>query len=575
MILAGVLIGAVLFWALMYRVMGGFLVRRLQVDPQRPTPAQAMADGVDYVPTHPLILFGHHFSSIAGAGPIVGPIIAGLAFGWLPALLWIVVGAALVGGIHDFCALLASVRHRGETIGQVCRRYLDPQAYHMLLAFIWLAMIYVLVAFLDLTASSFAPAAPALTQQGGAVATASVIYIGLAAAFGWLVYRWRVRLWVASVVFVPMVFGAVAVGIGWPLTAEQMPALFGSAKHTWSALLLVYCFVASVLPVWLLLQPRDYLSAYLLVACLVGGAVGLVVSGLTGRAEVTYPAFLGWQDAQLGWLFPALFITIACGAISGFHSIVASGTTSKQLACETDAKPVAYGAMLVEGVLAVVALAAVMILSSKPAGQTPVAVFAGGIGTFFSSLGIPASVASTFGLLAVSTFLLTTLDTCTRLGRFIFQEFFGLAGTAGRLVSTAATLAIPGILVFVQVKGPDGKVLPAWQMIWPAFGATNQLLGALALMVVLLWLAQTRQRAGFVVAPMLFMFASTLTALGLLAYRHFAEAGGNWYVGGVSAVMGLLALGLMGNAAWRLWRHRQSVSREVVPVTERAGRAVS
>lgn len=567
MMLAGILIGAVLFWAVMYRVMGGFLARRLGVDAQRETPAQTMRDGVDYVPTHPLILFGHHFSSIAGAGPIVGPIFAGLAFGWLPAFLWILIGAALVGGVHDFCALMASVRHRGETIGQVCRRYLNPKAYHMLLAFIWLAMIYVLVAFLDLTASSFAPATAALVNQGGAVATASMMYIGLALVFGVLVYRWRVSWWMASLVFVPLVFGAVAVGTWWPLTADQMPVWFGSAKNTWSVILLVYCFVASVLPVWLLLQPRDYLSAYLLVVCLVGGAVGLVISGVTGHVEVQYPAFLGWQNAQLGWLFPALFITIACGAISGFHSIVASGTTSKQLARETHAKPVSYGAMLVEGVLAVVALSAVMILSGRPEGKTPVAVFASGIGTFFSVFGIPASVASTFGLLAVSTFLLTTLDTCTRLGRFIFQEFFGLGGAWGRFMATAATLVIPGVLVFVEVTGPDGKVIPAYQMIWPAFGATNQLLGALALMVVLLWLVQTGQRAGFVVVPMLFMFASTLTALGLLAHRHLTSASGNLYVGVVSLLMGVLALGLVGSAAWRLVRHRLRDEPAAVPVT--------
>lgn len=568
--LAGVLVGAVLFWAVMYRVVGGFLVRRLQVDAQRETPARAMQDGVDYVPTHPVILFGHHFSSIAGAGPIVGPIFAGLAFGWLPAFLWILIGAALVGGVHDFCALMASVRHRGETIGQVCRRYLDPKAYHMLLAFIWLAMIYVLVAFLDLTASSFAPPAAGMVKQGGAVATASMVYIGLAVVFGLLVYLARVRLWVASLVFVPLVFGAVALGTWWPLTAEQMPALLGSAKNTWSLILLGYCFVASVLPVWLLLQPRDYLSAYLLVACLVGGALGLVVGGLTGHVEVQYPAFIGWQDAQLGWLFPALFITIACGAISGFHSIVASGTTSKQLARETDARPVSYGAMLVEGVLAVVALSAVMILSSKPAGQTPVAVFANGMGTFLSVFGIPAPVASTFGLLAVSTFLLTTLDTCTRLGRFIFQEFFGLTGLAGRLGATVATLAIPGVLVFVQVTGPDGKAIPAYQMIWPAFGATNQLLGALALMVVLLWLVQTRQRAGFVVLPMLFMFASTLTALALLAYRHLTTPSGNLYVGVVSLLMGLLAVGLIGNAVWRLVNHRAQAETGMAAISEKA-----
>lgn len=563
-----VMILAVAFWAVMYRRAGRYLTQAVAVDDARPTPAQTLNDRMDFVPTRALILFGHHFSSIAGAGPIVGPIIAGLAFGWLPALLWIVLGAALVGGIHDFTALMASVRHRGETIGQVCRRYLDPLAYYSLLAFIWLAMIYVLIVFLDLTAASFAPESPALWRQGGAVATAALLYIVLAALFGWVVYRWKWPLGRASVVFVPLVFGALWAGQIYPLSADKIPPLFGTARGMWDVVLVGYCFLASVLPVWLLLQPRDYLSAYLLVVCLVGGAAGVLISGLGGQVQVEYPMFLGWNHDKLGYLFPALFVTVACGAMSGFHSIVASGTTSKQLARESDAQPVAYGGMLLEGVLALVSLSAVMILTAQPIGQTPVAVFAQGIGRFFRVFGVPAELATTFGLLAVSTFLLTTLDTCTRLGRFVFQEFFGLTGALGRYVGTAATLVIPAMMVFVKVTGPDGKPIPAWQAIWPAFGATNQLLGALALLVVFAWLRTTGRKVWFVFWPMVFMFATTLTALGQLVYRNLTVAGGNWYVGGVSAVMGLLALALIGNAAWRLWGRPRPLS---VGVTETAG----
>ncbi|MCG3148374.1 MAG: Peptide transporter CstA [Verrucomicrobiae bacterium] len=569
--IAVLLVGVLAVFVIAYRVVGRFLERETQMDAARPTPAHASQDGVDFVPTHPLILFGHHFSSIAGAGPIVGPIIAGLAFGWGPALLWVVVGAVLVGGIHDFTTLLASVRHRGETIGQVCKRYLDPLAYHALLAFIWLAMIYVLIVFLDLTATSFAPESPKLLHEGGAVATASVVYIGLAVLFGVAVYRWKLSLLTASVVFVPLVFVGMWVGHVWPWTADQVPAWFGSAKNTWSVGLLGYCFLAAVLPVWVLLQPRDYLSSYLLVACLVGGAVGILVGGGSGSLPLEYPAFRGWRDAQLGYVFPALFITVACGAMSGFHSIVASGTTSKQLANERDARPVAYGGMLVEGVLAVVALAAVMVLAQAPAGQTPVAVFALGMGKFLGVFGINPQLATTFGLLAVSTFLLTTLDTCTRLGRFIVQEFFGLTGTVGRYVGTAATLAIPAVMVFVQIEGPTGQPMPAWKAIWPAFGATNQLLGALALLVVYSWLRHAGRKTWYVFVPMVFMCGTTLTALTQLVYQNLLTPGGSRFIGGVSAVMGLLAVALLVNAGWRLRKlARQRAGVTPVAVTETA-----
>ncbi len=536
-----------------YRLYGGFLERKFQLDLRRPTPAHKQNDGVDYVPTRPVILFGHHFSSIAGAGPIVGPIIAGLAFGWLPALLWIVIGAVFIGGVHDYATLVASVRHRARSIGQVCRDYLSPATYYMLLIFTWVAMVYVIIVFLDLTATSFVPTGNEAVEQGGAVATASLLYISLAVLFGVAIYRFGLSLARGSLIFVPLVFVALWVGLRLPLTADLIPAVGGSAKNTWSLLLLGYCFAASVLPVWLLLQPRDYLSAYLLFASLGGGALGAVLAGMTGQVAVSYPMFRGWSDGQLGLLYPALFVTVACGAISGFHSMVASGTTSKQLDNEKSARPVAYGGMLTEGLLAVVALATVMILAQKPAaGQTPVSIFAGGIGKFVGVFGVSPQVGTTFGLLAISTFLLTTLDTCTRLARFILEELLKFRGTVGRLLSTGLTLLLPAVMVFVEIPGPQGTPIPAWKAIWPAFGATNQLLGALALLVVYTWLRHQGRRAVYILIPMVFMFVTTLTALALLVQRNLFGAG-SVFVGSVSLVLAVLGVAVLVNSLVRLW----------------------
>ena len=520
---------------------GRLLEKWLSVNPARPTPAWTQRDGVDYVPTSAPVLFGHHFSSIAGAGPIVGPIIAGLAFGWLPALIWILVGAIFVGGVHDFSALMASLRHQGRSIGEICREYFSPSVYRIFLIFTWFALVYVQIVFIDLTSSGFAPAAAEMARQGGSVATASIFYIFLAVIFGLLLYRLRLPLLAATVIFVPMVFAGLWLGTQLPLVPEMIPAFRGSVKNTWNLILLGYCFIASILPVWLLLQPRDYLSSFLLFACLVAGGAGLIFSGAAGTVGLNYPAFLGWHDAHLGFLFPALIITVACGAVSGFHSLVASGTTSKQLDSERSARPVSYGAMMVEGVLALLALATVMMISSPSTGRSPVAVFGAGIGVLLAGFGLPAELATVFGLLAVSTFLLTTLDTCTRLGRFVFQEFFGIEGVWARMAATAATLALPAVVIFITIKGPEGIPIPAWQAIWPAFGATNQLLASLALLVVYVWLRRGRRRVNFILLPMVFIFTATMIALAQLAWTNLIHRG-NLFLGGASLVLSLLAL---------------------------------
>ena len=559
-----IFVGGCVFMGLAYVFYGRFLERELEVDDAKETPAHTLYDNMDYVPTATPILFGHHFSSIAGAGPIVGPVIAGLAFGWGPALLWILLGSVFIGGVHDFTSLIASIRHRGRSIGQLCKDLLNPFAYYLFLIFIWFTLMYVLIVFLDLTALSFAPvpvaAGPASdaimlqARQGGAVATASIFYIVLAILFGLSIYKLKVHISVATVVFVSLVFAGLWFGNRFPLSAQNIPPFLGSVKNTWNLVLIVYCFGASILPVWILLQPRDYLSSFLLYSSLLGGAVGLVVSGFMGKVAINYPAFIMVNDPQLGFIFPTLFVTVACGAVSGFHSIVASGTTAKQLDRESSALKVGYGSMLVEGCLALLALAAVMMLTRKSSDQ-PVAVFAQGLAQFLSVFGLKSSIAVTFGMLAVSTFLLTTLDTCTRLCRFIFEELFNLRGPLARYLGTFAALLVPSIMVFREIPGPGGKLMPAWKAIWPAFGAANQLLAALALLVVYAWLKRSGRRAWYVLIPMVFMCATTITALSQLVLQNLLGRG-SLLIGAVSLVLDLLAIALVIDTYLHVRRRR-------------------
>lgn len=548
-----------------YVVYGHLLSKWLGIDNERRTPAHVFTDGVDYVPAHTPVLFGHHFSSIAGAGPIVGPILAALWFGWLPALLWIVVGAILVGGVHDFTALVASIRHRGRSIGEICKAYLSPFTYRVFLAFIWFTLVYVLIVFLDLTAATFAPPDlndAAAVATGGATATASLLYILIALVFGLVVTRLKVSFRVATLMFVPLVFLALYIGTKAPLSATALPTPFYQhPKYTWAAILLVYCFVASITPVWVLLQPRDYLSSFLLFACLVGGGLGLLISGLGGNAPIQFPHFLGWwKDStdHSGFIFPLLFITVACGAVSGFHSIVASGTSAKQLPREKAARPVAYGGMLVEGVLALIALAGIMLLKQHAdlQGIPATKLFAQGISTFFAAFGISKTMGTTFGLLAISTFLLTTLDTGTRLSRFIVEEFFGLRDPRWRYVSTVVTLVLPAVIVFMRFPAPgkEDVFIPAWRLIWPVFGTTNQLLAGLALLVVFVWLAHERRPKLYVLLPMVFMLATAGTMLISLVTRNLLRDGGQKLIGSICLVLMILAILVIADTV-RLWKN--------------------
>jgi len=520
-------ISALVLLGLGYRYYGRFLKKQLDLDDSRTTPAVELADGVDFVPASKSVLLGHHFSSIAGAGPIVGPIVAAKAFGWGPALIWIVIGAIFIGCVHDLTALVASIRHKARSIAEIARLRMSPLSYRLFLLFIWFALIYVLAVFVDLTASTFVKTVPltgGAEVRGGSVATASILYILLAVILGFVLYRLKVRTSVATLIFVPLVFLTIAVGWWLPIDASVVPGLLrDDPATTWIVVLIAYCLVASMLPVWFLLQPRDYLSSFLLYACVFGGLAGLIVGGV--QFEVRLPAYLGFEHASLGLLFPALFINIACGACSGFHSIVASGTTAKQLSRETDAIPIAYGAMIIEGVLACIAvMALVTALPDDPSLQNPMLAFAAGIGRFTAALGIPQVAGTTFGLLAVSTFLLTTLDTATRLGRYVFEEFcdglIKLGPRTLRAVATLATISVPLVLALIQLRDTQGNLVPSWKAIWPVFGATNQLLAALALMVVTVWLAHLGKPRWYTAIPGALVLVISLVALVQLVWRH-------------------------------------------------------
>lgn len=528
-----IVIASAVILVVAYATYGRLLGRLLRLDDARPVPAQALRDGIDYEPTSPRYLLGQHISAIAAAGPIVGPILAGAAFGWLPALLWILIGSIFVGGVHDLGALVASVRHKARSIAEVVRDHMSRRAYLLLLGFIYIALIYIIVAFTDIVAASFV-GTQALEDgsmvSGPGVASTSLMYLAIAVGMGLALRFARLRLSVATVVALPLVGLTIWLGQRLPLDLGGWLGLGEvAATRLWGVLLLGYCLVAGAVPLWLLLQPRGYLGGWFMYLALFAGAGGLIVASLTGAATIQYPAFRGFSDAAGQPLVPILFITIACGACSGFHCLIASGTTSKQLRRESDARLVGYGSMLIEGMIAVVSLCCVMILTVEAAkGLQPNAIYAKGVGSFVAVLGVPVALAVSFALLAFTTFVYDTLDVCTRLGRFIVQELTGLRGALGRWLGTSITAGVPVIFLLTTPLGPDGRPVPAWRLFWPLFGASNQLLAGLALMGITVWLWRTR-RARWVWPvlglPMLFMYVMSTWALLRFVTEGFFAAG--------------------------------------------------
>jgi carbon starvation protein len=526
-----------------YRLYGGWVARHFSFDDSRETPAHRHADGIDFVPTRPFYLFAQHFSAIAAAGPIAGPILACQAFGWLPCLVWISLGVVLIGAVHDFSTLAASVRHGARSIAEIAREHLGSRAGRALMGFIWIALIYVIVAFADITAASFVTGTDELTQgnvafnPGGAVAAASIMYLGLSVVLG-LVQRFlKPPLWLATVLFVPATFG-----VAW-LGTHVSHALILDHK-TWGVLILAYCAVASVVPVWALLQPRGYLGGFVLYSALLVGVIGLLFGGYS----VQQPAFKGWDvGGMTGTLFPFLFVTIACGACSGFHGLVCSGTTCKQIEKESHIRPIGYGAMLAEGFVALIALTTIMIAAPNAIqGLAPGTIYGNGIGQFLTILigQDQLAFAVTFGAMAFSTFVFDTLDVSMRLGRYLLQELFAWRGRASAFVATLATVAIPCYFIAFGEKG-------TWLKFWTLFGASNQLLAALSLLVITVWLHQARRRIAFTLWPMLFVLTITLWSLTKLLIANLRAAHGVdiAFINAVSAAaLTLLALFLVASA---------------------------
>jgi len=527
---------------LAYRIYGNLLARLLKLDPTTPVPAVTMRDDNDYMPIEPKFLLSQHFSAIAAAGPIVGPILAGVMFGWAPALIWILVGSVFIGGVHDITALIASVRHKARSIAEVVAQYMTKRSYLLFLTFIWVALVYIIVAFTDVVAGSFVgeqELADGSIIRGGGTATSSLLYLALPIIMGLLLRYTKLTVGWATIIFLPLVLAAIYVG---PLIPFDLAATFGmsnaAAVKTWDVLLLVYCLIAAVVPVWMLLQPRGHLGGYFLFIAMGAAMLGILIGGVKGWvtgessvATINFSNFKGWTSDDGKALVPMLFITIACGACSGFHCLIASGTTSKQLRHEGDAKLIGYGAMLMEGIVAIVSLGCVMILmtDSATAKLAPGAIYANGLGTFLGELGIPMSLGYSFGLLAFTTFVYDTLDVCTRLGRYIIEELTGLKGKVGAWVGTGITAIVPLIFLLLPPQiNANGKPIPAWRVFWDLFGASNQLLAALALVGITVWLWRTRrQKWVWLVTglPAVWMYIVSMWALCIFVKNGFFKDG--------------------------------------------------
>lgn len=540
-----ILIIAVVVLALGYIFYGSWLAKQWGVDPSRETPAHTSYDGKDFVPANPAVLMGHHFSSIAGAGPINGPIQAAV-FGWVPVFLWIIIGGIFFGAMHDFGALFASIRHNGGSIGEVIKHNMGVRAQRLFTIFALLVLILVIASFTAVVAGTFVsvaaegePALPFFTtgmanvSDHAATATTSLLFIVIAFIFGFFVYRKNCKIGPATIVGIIGIVAIVVAGLNLGINMS---------RTAWVIFIAVYVMLASLLPVWMLLQPRDYLSSFLLYGMMLVAVVGIFGSNMS----VELPAFTAFKLENGNMLFPTLFITVACGAVSGFHALIGSGTTSKQLNSEKDAKVIGYGAMIVESALAVIALIAVgVVWSQTNAGggekfliSAPPTIFAGGIATMVASFAGEASykVVYTLLTLAVSVFALTSLDSGTRLARYMFAELFIPEGkTRDELTGAAKLFSNPFVSTLIMVIIGCGMGFMGLSQIWGVFGAANQLLAGIAMLAVATWLGNIGKNNKMFFVPMIFMLLATGTSLVLtiiakikLIAGMIPDAAANW-----------------------------------------------
>lgn len=520
---------AIVIFAFAYLFYGRWLVKTWGIEPDAKTPAYRFEDGRDFAPASRFTVFAHQFSSITGAGPVTGPIIAAM-FGWVPAFLWIIVGGIFFGAVQDFTALYASVRNDGKSMGKIIEQYVGKTGCKMFLLFSWLFSLLVIAAFSDIMASTFNGFSKTgeLLGPNAAAGSISTLYVFVAMVFGWAVRRFHIGGVKEVILALICMVAMIAVGIANP---------FFASRTSWLYATYAYCFIASVLPMWLLIQPRDYLSVFLLLGMILAGVVGILV----GNPTINMPAFKGFTVANRP-LFPILFVTIACGVVSGFHSLVSSGTSSKTISNEKDMLPVGYGAMLIESVLGVVSLviACSVAVNGALPKATPFAIFGSAIGRYFSIFGIPPYVSNCIVTMCISALAMTTIDAVTRIGRMMLQELLSEYDSnaakflSNTYVATIVTL-IPSYLL----------CLGGYLNIWPLFGAANQLLSALVLIALAVFLRTTGRKSWMLYIPMTFMFVVTMSALCLSLYGIYGKLMAGTFVLMVDGLQLVVALALM------------------------------
>lgn len=490
-----------------YLLYGRWLASKWGLDPKAKTPAYTHEDGQDYVPSSKLTVFAHQFSSIAGAGPVTGPILASV-FGWVPVLLWLLIGGLFFGAVQDFGALYASVKNEGKSMGMIIEKYIGRTGRKLFMLFCWLFTLLVMAAFTDMVAGTFVgKGVEGMTKATGyansAAASISMLFIVVAIIFGLIQKKvGKMKEWVRAVVAIALLVVMFIIGMKLPMYAT---------KSTWIYIVMAYLFLASVMPMWLLMEPRDYMTTFMLLGMIIGAVVGVIAEHPTMKLN----AFSGF-NVDGSYLFPTLFVTIACGAVSGFHSLVSSGTSSKTISNEKDIPMVGYGAMVVEsllGVIALVVVGAVAVNGTKPEG-TPFSIFSTGVAGFFEKFGIPVQVATVFMTMCVSALALTSLDSVARIGRMSFQElFYGDTTDTSKMPGWQKVLTNKYFATIITLFFGYLLTLGGYNNIWPLFGSANQLLAALVLIALAVFLKTTGRTGWTLYIPMFVMLAVTFTAL--------------------------------------------------------------